>query len=45
MIKSNGFSQLCQLNLLVENDYHFYSKKQFIFEYLEKLAIENNTLT
>jgi hypothetical protein len=46
--KSISFSstnQLKHLNILLENDYHIYSKEQFIFQYLQKLTIELNCLT
>jgi len=45
LIKFSSNNQLRQLNLLIENQIHFYSNEQFIFENLEKLIIENNFLT
>ncbi len=45
LIKFSSNNRLRQLNLLLQNDYHFYSEEQFIFQYLEKLTIQYHALT
>lgn len=45
LIQFSSNNQLKQLNLFIENSIHFYLNEQFIFENLEKLIIENNSIT
>jgi hypothetical protein len=45
LIKFSLNNKIRQLNLYLENEYHIYSNELFIFEYLQKLTIENAALT
>ncbi len=45
LIKFSSNNRVKELNLILENDYHIYSKDQFIFEYLQKLKIQSHCLT
>lgn len=45
LIQFSSRSRICQLTIFVENEIHFYSDEQYLFENLEKLIIENKSFT
>ena len=45
LIQFSSKSRICQLNILIENEIHFYSNEQYLFSNLQKLITENKSFT